>query len=568
VSWLKRLAVACVLATPLAGPARGDDLLHFAEDFWAWRADRQPYSTDDLPRIERPAHHAPDWSPAALHRRLEDLARYETRWSALAPASGAALAEQVDHRLLGSALARVRFELAVEAAPRRNPDFYVDQTLGGLLELVLPPPPFTPARAEAILAQLRSFPATLSAARENLSDLRTPFAERAIGALEHADEALDAAVSSLAPELPAPSAAALRAALPAARQALRDYRTWLQERLPGARTDTAIGRDAYLYFLRNVALVPETPEDLLALARAEWSRAVAFEALEGVRDAALPRPTLAPSLAAQVEAEARAEVQVRAFLAQRHLLTVPAETPRYLNAPLPAWVRALADYGSIDDFPGTSRPRDPGVRYLPEPGPGLGFFSRSMAEDPRPIIVHEGIPGHFFQLWLGNRHPDSIRRHYYDSGSNEGIGFYAEEMLLQAGLFDDAPRTRETLYRFMRLRALRVEVDVRLALGEFTLAEAADYLERTVPMDRASAIEEATLFASTPGQAISYQAGKLALVRLLADTRRREGEAFSLQRFHDALWRDGNVPLSLQRWERLGDPADVPAPSAPPSPSP
>lgn len=568
MSWLKRLALACVLATSFTATARGDDLLHFADDFWSWRAAHQPYSTDDLPRIERPTGYAPDWSPAALRRRLEDLARFETRWAALAPDPGAAVALRVDHRLLGSALARVRFELAVEAAPRRNPAFYVDQTLGGLLELALPPPPYTPARAEALVAQLRSFPATLASARENLTDLRRPFAERAIGVLEHADEALDAAVQSLAKELPAPSGSTLRASLPAAREALVAYRTWLKGRLPHARIDTAIGRDAYLYFLRNVALVPETPQDLLALARAEWSRAVAFEALEAVRDAGLARPTLAPTLEAQVEAESRAEARVRAFLEERHLLTVPAETPRYLNAALPPWIRALADYGGIDDFPGPSRPQDPGIRYLPEPGPGLGFFSRSMAEDPRPIIVHEGIPGHFFQLWLGNRHVDPIRRHYYDSGSNEGIGFYAEEMLLQAGLFDDAPRTRETLYRFMRLRALRVEVDVRLALGEFTLAEATDYLERTVPMDRASAVEEATLFASTPGQAISYQAGKLALVRLLADTRRREGEAFSLQRFHDALWREGNVPFSLQRWERLDDPSDVPAPSAPPLPSP
>ena len=34
-----------------------------------------------------------------------------------------------------------------------------------------------------------------------------------------------------------------------------------------------------------------------------------------------------------------------------------------------------------------------------------------------------------------------------------------------------------------RVRALRVEVDVRLALGEFTLEQAAKYLEEKVPMD-------------------------------------------------------------------------------------
>jgi len=247
------------------------------------------------------------------------------------------------------------------------------------------------------------------------------------------------------------------------------------------------------------------------------------------------------------------------------LLTVPTGAPHYRTARLPPWLEPLQSFGTTDDLTGPSRLADDAVRYIPEPGPGLGFFYRSMAHDPRPVLVHEGVPGHYLQMWIGWHHADPVRRHYYDSVPNEGIGFYAEEMLLQAGLFDDDVRTRETIYSFMRLRALRVEVDVRLALGEFTIAEAADYLERTVPMDRASALEEAAMFASTPGQAISYQVGKAELVRLLSDARRAGGSSFSLQRFHDAIWREGNVPFSLQRWEMLGDPGDVPALLPPPA---
>jgi hypothetical protein len=173
--------------------------------------------------------------------------------------------------------------------------------------------------------------------------------------------------------------------------------------------------------------------------------------------------------------------------------------------------------------------------------------------------VHEGVPGHYFQLALGWRHPDPVRRHYYDSAANEGIGFYAEEMMLQAGLFDDRPRTRATIASFMRLRALRVEVDVKLALGQFTLPQAAEYLEHTVPMDAATALEEAASFAATPGQAISYQVGKTQIVNLLADVRRQEGANFSLQHFHDRLWREGNVPFALLRYEWLGDASEIPA---------
>jgi uncharacterized protein (DUF885 family) len=173
-----------------------------------------------------------------------------------------------------------------------------------------------------------------------------------------------------------------------------------------------------------------------------------------------------------------------------------------------------------------------------------------MARDPRTLIAHEGV--HYYQLARAWAQPDPLRRHYYDSGPNEGIGFYAEEMLLQAGLFDSSPRSREIIYSFMRLRAVRVGVDVRLALGELTIEQAADELARRVPMDTATAREEAAFFASEPGQAITYQIGKLQITGFLADARRAQAERFSLRDFHDRLFDNGNVPIALQRWELLG----------------
>src|SRR5260370_29712594 len=116
--------------------------------------------------------------------------------------------------------------------------------------------------------------------------------------------------------------------------------------------------------------------------------------------------------------------------------------------------------------------------------------------DPRPITVHEGIPGHYFQLCLSWKHEDPIRRHYYDSGANEGIGFYAEEMMLQAGLFYESPHTREIIYNFIRFRALRVEGDVKLALGPFKLKQTGQYLHDQGPMDDPTARQEAIAFAT------------------------------------------------------------------------
>jgi uncharacterized protein (DUF885 family) len=191
-------------------------------------------------------------------------------------------------------------------------------------------------------------------------------------------------------------------------------------------------------------------------------------------------------------------------------------------------------------------------RYIDAPSATLGYFSLTMAMDPRAEIVHEGVPGHYLQLALSWAHPDLIRRHYYDSSANEGLGFYAEEMMLHAGLFDDSPRTREIIWNFMRLRALRVEIDVKLALGEFNIEQGADYLRRTVPRDAETAHAEACSFASNPGQAVSYQIGKIQIYDFLASAQRQQRDAFSLQAFHDFLWQNGNVPIVLQRWEYLG----------------
>jgi uncharacterized protein (DUF885 family) len=249
---------------------------------------------------------------------------------------------------------------------------------------------------------------------------------------------------------------------------------------------------------------------------------------------------------------------IRQFLEKHGILTVPDWFQHYTLRPMPDYLHALEGFGETDDFTSPSRLKENCIRYVDPPSGNLGYFWRATAEDPRPITVHEGIPGHYFQLCLSWKHEDPIRRHYYDSGANEGIGFYAEEMMLQAGLFDDSPHTREIIYNFIRLRALRVEVDVKLALGEFSLEQAAKYLREKVPMDEQTARQEAIAFSTSPGGAMTYQIGKLQITKFLAEARMQQGDKFSLHNFHDFVWKNGNVPIALQRWEFLGDASDVP----------
>jgi Bacterial protein of unknown function (DUF885) len=548
--------LACLLTSPsaAAAAAAGDPLQLLARDFWAWRAAGQPVSGDDVPRVLRPPGWTPDWSAPAVAARRRDLARFESRWRALA-GPGRPVAEQVDRRLLGSALARVRWELDGVRLWRRDPGFYLAQTLGALVEALLPPPPFTPARGRQVVERLASFPRTLADGRANLDQAVEPFARLALADLEDVGPRLRQAMAALRPLLAAESRPRLDQETARAVAALESYRAWLQSKVGGMPPAVAIGRDAYVSFLRQVALLPFTPEQILAMGRQEWARSVAAEALESRRDRGLPELPLFASQAAQIARARRDELAIRRFLERRGILTVPGWMPHYAYLPLPGYLAPLAAFGEGTDFPladGAEGPGLPATRYVPPPSPALGYFALSMARDPRADMVHEGIPGHAFQLALSRRHPDEIRRHWYDSSVNEGLGFYCEEMMLEMGLFDDSPRTREMIWNYARLRALRVEVDVRLALGTFSIDQAADYLRTAVPMDAATARAEAASFAAAPGFAIGYQIGKLQIVHLLAEARLRQGKDFDLRAFHDAVWRNGNVPLALQRWELLG----------------
>jgi uncharacterized protein (DUF885 family) len=543
-----RVALLVSVAVCSVNIAVADSLEKLADDFWAWRAKYAPFTGDDVNRMERPGGMR-DWSRASIDQRGKDLAGLQARWKKLNPAQWP-IPEQVDHKLMGSALSRVRWELEINPRWKRDANFYIEQTLTALAEALTIPAPYDEARSREILTRIENIPSILEQGLENLENPPAPFASVAVQNLDRIRDRLRKMASALA-GLTTLKPQELSAATDRAADALEKFRQQLKDKLPKLPQQTALGHDAYVWFLQNVALMPFTPEELLAMGKQEWNRAVAFEAYEKNRNKDLLPLKIATDINSWIKDAAGKELQIRKFLDNHGILTVPTWVQHYTLRPTPEYLRALG-FTETDDFTSTSRLNENCVRYVPEPSEKLGYFWRATAMDPRPITVHEGIPGHYFQLCLSWKNEDPVRRHYYDSGANEGIGFYAEEMMLQAGLFDDSPHTREIIYNFMRLRALRVEVDVKLALGEFTLEQAAKYLHEKVPMDENTARQEAIAFATGPGQAITYQIGKLQILKFLADARMQQGDTFNLRAFHDFLWKNGNVPIALQEWEYLG----------------
>src|SRR5215471_13489156 len=101
-----------------------DDFRRLAADFWSWRARYQPVSSDDIPRIERPGDWDPDWSRDSVEKQRSALGILEAHWKQI-DVSTWQISDQVDYRLIGSAIARVHWELDVLRSWECNPRFYV-----------------------------------------------------------------------------------------------------------------------------------------------------------------------------------------------------------------------------------------------------------------------------------------------------------------------------------------------------------------------------------------------------------------------------------------------------------
>ncbi|MFD4421360.1 DUF885 family protein [Agromyces sp. NPDC058484] len=537
------------------------DLEQLAAEFWEWRDATSFRTSDDIPRVERPAGWQPRFDAGAIDEFRLALGGFADRWRAIdADRLGAVpVAAQVDHRLLGAALARVHWELVVLRNWERDAAFLTSQLLGPWFDLLLPPPPFDAARQSDLVRVLEAIPAAVDQAIANLERGGVATLARVAAAeLGGIGGRLARSVTELVPFTDAATAAAFAEAQPAASEALERYRGWLEASADRLGPDVIVGRDAFVWYLRHVALVAAEPEELVRAAMQDYRRSVVAETVtrNGYRD--LPEPPIAVDAAAEVADEAARETEVRAFYEEAGLLSQPSSLRHYRFAPTPPYLEPIAFLGVNDDLTSIRRRGDDATSYVPAPAEGLPYFDAANARDPRLGIIHEGA--HSQQLALSWAQPNPARRHFVDSVANEGIAHYNEELMLTAGLFADAPHSQIIVHNFMRLRALRVVVDVNLATGVFSLHDAVDFFVRLVPMDVETATEESSTYVATPGLAMAYHVGKLEVQRLLTDAAvaaQLDGGPFSLRKFHDFVWRNGNVPVSLQRWEMLGDRGDV-----------
>jgi uncharacterized protein (DUF885 family) len=93
--------------------------------------------------------------------------------------------------------------------------------------------------------------------------------------------------------------------------------------------------------------------------------------------------------------------------------------------------------------------------------------------------ISHGLTGHTF-FWQRHERDDSPIRGAYPQFRmemliDEGLAFALEELLLNAGLYDDYPRGEEITYIAQVFRAVRMITDLKIHSNEFTLDDATRY---------------------------------------------------------------------------------------------
>ena len=92
--------------------------------------------------------------------------------------------------------------------------------------------------------------------------------------------------------------------------------------------------------------------------------------------------------------------------------------------------------------------------------------------------------------------------------------------------------------------------------GKWTLEQAEDFFVKEGYQTRAIADVETKRGTGDPTY-LYYTLGKLEIMRLREDMKKKQGAAFDLQTFHDNFMRQGFAPIKVIRKAMLGDGSPV-----------
>jgi uncharacterized protein (DUF885 family) len=536
-------------------------LRRMAEEYYRWRNENYPVSSS-YEGLHTWDNRLTDYSEEATGRRREHVKELLAQVQAM-QTSGWAKDDRIDWILFRAQLERVVFFDRVMNFVETDPQTYVDECSNSIFSLLKKEYDTPRNRALAATSRLKLMPALLEQGKRNLKRPVRLYAQLAIESARSVDSLFKDSLMTIARDLSPAEMNELVKARDAAIAAIHAYADWLEGRLAGMVAFAPMGEENYNYLLKHVYLLPLNASQVAMLGESELARYRALESLLPDPSLANPDPSRSKSIPADQEAflkayERRQEEMIN-FLKAKNLVTLPAYLGPFYIRQLPEAFKPTSPGGFMNP-PGLYDKDASGFYFIPTYNPkSSNFYIRAAIEDPRPILGHEGIPGHFLQISIANQLKDEIRRQQNDGVFQEGWALYTEEMLMRTGLYPENSAAQGQVLRLSRYRAARIGVDVNLHTGRWTFEQAVNYFMEAGGLDREAAEGEAAGAATSPSQKIHYMTGKWQIMRLLGRYRDRQGAQFRLGQFHDELIKNGSLPLSVVEWILLDDPATVEA---------
>ncbi len=353
--------------------------------------------------------------------------------------------------------------------------------------------------------------------------------------------------------------------------ALKEYQTFLEkDLLPRSTGDWRIGKELFAKKLDYDLDAGLTADEVVALAEAEaerveremytvakqlWAKMFPGKALP-VDDATGRRLCVKLVLdelgkdhgkPEELVADARKSVEkIKTFIKEKKILTLP-DPDRCRIIEMPEFQR-----GFSAAYLNPAPPLDPKADslYAVSPPPAdwpaerrtafLREYNRSMLQI---LTIHEAYPGHYVQLEYGNRNPSLIRKVLYSGVYAEGWAVYTEQMMLDQGYGDGDLSLRMHQLKFYLRAVLNAILDHKMHCTAMTDDEAMALLTGRGFQTEGEAFGKVQRAKQSSCQLSTYFIGRMAFYTLRQKVQRRDGEAFDLGKYHEAVLNQGTISV-------------------------
>jgi uncharacterized protein (DUF885 family) len=563
-----RLPLLAVLTALLFAPAAHADEAPFAAAvaaFEAYERAHDPVSAGfegDQAALSR----LPDPSPAGASRRRVELERIKADLAAVAPTT-LPPATALDHaflsRVVQSRLDSIRWDEA--RVPFRNDSgFWSLPTYVGSVTRIR-----SAEDAEAWLTRLSLLPGYYEA---QIANMRRGMANRVMQPKVVVEAALTSLSAVPASADASPLMQPLRA-MPATIPGGESYRDRARaiiegKVLPSQRALLAFMKDEYLprapaqlavrnqpdgaryyaWLIREHTTTSMTPDEVHALGLREVAR-IRTRMDEVTREAGFK------GTFAEFQTMLRTDPRFYAKTPEE-LLMRASEIAKRADDRLPALFATLPrlPYG-VRAVPADIAPAYTTGRYFsgsPQQGIAGGYMVNTTKLDQRglyelpALTLHEAVPGHHIQIALAQERTDLpwFRRNAEVTAFTEGWGLYAEYLGEEMGMYRD-PYEKFGRLSYEMWRACRLVADTGIHWKRWSLAQARQCFDENSALSPHNITTELERYVSWPGQALAYKIGEIELRRLRAKAEAALGARFDVRQFHDAILRDGPLPLDL-----------------------